>query len=80
MSILREPLVNRFPGLTGIGYDMDRMKIEAPAGSQSIEFELKLSMRSLGHKNRKNTKGDRLQCTNFAPLSCPKNGGKLNIN
>ena len=53
MFILKEPPLNRFQGLLGAGFDMDHLKIKAPGGSQSYEFELKLSMWSLEYKNRK---------------------------
>lgn len=77
MYIMKEPPLNRFLGLLGVGFDMDHLKIKVPGGSKSVEFELKLSMWSLEHKNKKSAKDERLQCTNFITLSCPKNGGKF---
>jgi len=60
-------------------FDMDRLKIEAPAGSQSFKFCLSRLNDRLGIKIRKITNGNGLQCTNFIPLSCPNNGGKLSL-
>jgi len=49
-----EPLLDRFPALWEVGFDMNRFEIEAPETSQRFEFWPKLTKKAVGPKNKEN--------------------------